>query len=204
LLLAYQAPLFGNYIPGPQGNIDGPVDGTITSRGIAGNDLSYVTLKDNEAAASLGLTDQHLAPYVGGSVAEVFAQAFLGDTAPGLEYASQVSSMGFSTIDQLDHSGGVMRGLEGSRYLGYYGIGVSQNFSAQGPAIGYYNNVQYIGLNLSPGLQEPTSTLAWATSWALGGGSVGTGVTSIWNNGPHLQPGLGSVWDLAAPNLLQH
>jgi RHS repeat-associated protein len=206
LLFANQIPFIGTYIPGPQGDINGEVGATITSRGIAGNDYAGVVAIDNHAGNVLGLTDQHSAPYVGGSVAEVFAEAFLGDTAPGLEYASEVvKTLGseVSTIDQLDHSGGVLRGLEGAKYLGYYGIGVSQNFSAQGPGLGYYNNVQNISLNLSPSwyiFGEPTSTLAWATSWEL----IGAKVTSGWNNGPHVQPGLGSAWDAAASSALKH
>ena len=106
-------------------------------------------------------------------------------------------------IDQVDHSGGVIRGLIGSKYLGAYGVGVQNNFSSQGPAMGYFNNVQNLSFNLSPCSYiggEVTSTAAWVLSSGLIGGTQ----TSGWNNGPHVQPGLGSVWDAAASQFLRH
>jgi hypothetical protein len=125
----------------------------------------------------------------------------LGNTGPGLNYASQVSDqLGSGTIDQLDHSGGAIRSLIGSKFIGAYGIGVSENFSSQGPALGYFNNVANVDWELSPGFKEPTSTI----SWILSPGLLDTTPDVGWNNGLHIQPGEYSVWDAAAGQALRH
>ena len=202
-LLGHQLPIIGNFIPGPQGASSGDIFATFTSRGIYGTSQERVVANDDAAGLGLNLNNQHSAPYVGGTVTEVISELLFGNTSRGLEYASQVmdslGEMGFDSagmINQIDHSGGVIRGLEGSTFLGYYGIGVANNFSSQGPALGYYNNVQNMSWNLSPSAYffgEPTSTI----SWLLSPGLIGTTPNTQWT-GDHVQPGLGSVWDSSA------
>jgi len=207
-LLGYQIPVLGNFIPGPEGQQNANILATITSRGVGGVSDAAVVQNDNQAGNALGLRDQMSAPYVGGTGTEVISAMLLGNTSRGLEYFEQaISDLGGATgtIDQVDHSGGVIRGLEGSKYLGYFGIGVDRNFSAQGPAFGYFNNVQNLSFNLSPSryaFGEITSTFAYP--WSLGVFSQNTTVNSAWGNGPHVQPGLGSVWDNAARQFLHH
>jgi RHS repeat-associated protein len=200
-LFGMQLPLIGNFIPGPQGDQSGDVQATVTSRGIYGMSYDRVFKTDNDAAQALGIRDNISATYVGGSVFQVITELFLGNTGPGLNYASQVSGqVGSGTIDQLAHSGGVIRSLIGSKFLGAYGIGVSENFSSQGPALGYFNNVGNVDWKLSPGFKEPTSTI----SWALSSGLIGVSPDVGWNNGLHIQPGNPSVWDAAAGQALRH
>jgi RHS repeat-associated protein len=216
-LLGHQLPVIGNFIPGPQGATSGDIFATFTSRGIYGVSQSSVTSQDNRDWSQLQSKyqlagDQSSAPYVGGTITEVISELLFGNTSRGLEYASQVidslSEMGFDSagmINQIDHSGGVIRGLEGSTYLGYYGIGVANNFSSQGPALGYFNNVQNLSWNLSPSsyfFGEPTSTV----SWLLSPGLIGTTPNVGWDNGPHVQPGSpgGSAWDNNLGQFLPH
>jgi len=202
-LFGHQLPIIGNFIPGPQGATSGDIFATFTSRGIYGTSQERVVANDDAAGLGLNLNNQRSAPYVGGTITEVISELLFGNTSRGLEYASQVvdslSEMGFDSagmINQIDHSGGVIRGLEGSTYLGFYGIGVANNFSSQGPALGYFNNVQNMSWNLSPSAYcfgEPTSTV----SWLLSPGLIGTTPNTQWT-GDHIQPGLGSVWDNSA------
>jgi hypothetical protein len=201
-------PAVGRFIPGPTGPLNGLYCGIGYSQGINQIGIENTRAMDMQNGINLQTGQTILsAPYAGGSIFEVISELFFGNNGPGVEYASQIEadlggSVGGGWINQVDHSGGNIRALIGSSFLGAYGIGVSQNFATQGPVIGYFNNVGILNLELNPSsyiLGEPTSTASWLLSpFALGADTV-----SVWDSSVHLTPGApGSYWNSVISQLL--
>jgi RHS repeat-associated protein len=211
LLVGYQVPILGNFLPSPRAAVNPEMATLIQSRGI--NGVSYDAAHDSDIVTlkKIGFQEgvnAESATYTLGSAIEVLSALFLGNTARGYEYAHQVYGLvgAGATINQLAHSGGVIRSLQGSKYLGYYDIGVNRNFSYQGPALGVFNNIQNLSMNYSPHILpwgEPTSTLG--TVLSVGTFSLqNTDWSYIWNGDSHYQIGAlqNGEWDDAARNYL--
>lgn len=212
LLMGYQVPVFGNYLPCPQAALNDEMATLIQSRGINGASDQRALDSDIVTLQTLGYqqgVNAESATYTLGSAIEVLSALFLGNTARGYEYADQVRGLvgDGATINQVAHSGGVIRSLQGSKYLGYHDVGVNRNFSYQGPALGIFNNVQNLSLNYSPHLLppwgEPTSTLGTVLSLEVFS-LHNTERNYIWNGDPHYQIGAlrRGEWDSAARSYL--
>ena len=160
-LFGMNIPFLGTFIPGPEGDQSTRSTVWYFSGGIRdiGKDGSAPG-RDPTTFAGFGLADGETGfsghyPY--GSGAEVFSELFLGNTAPGIEFFGEILKQKTDDINNQNnnsilltgHSGGVMRSALASKYLGYAGIGVWNADFSQGPAWGYYNNVQNATSHLS-------------------------------------------------------
>jgi hypothetical protein len=197
-LFGMNIPFIGTFIPGPEGDQTNrsPVlyfSGGIRDTGKNGS-ISY---RDPATLAGFGLVDGETGfsgHYSYGSGAEVFSELFLGNTAPGLEFARQVlqniseNKSNDIAIMLMGHSGGDMRSAILSKYVGYANIGVYNADFSQGPAWGYYNNIQNATSHLSvPG--DPVSVMGLISFPLLfSGGDMNLNISVLGDNAIHTQP----------------
>jgi RHS repeat-associated protein len=204
--LFQELPLIGNFIPGPRGNMDGP-NWVANSGGINADSMSAAIAREGVTRDHMtrnGVTAQQtIAPYDRGTATEVALAMFLGYKARALEWTSQIreSVPHGATLRSVGHSGGVIRSSLGSNYVAAYGIGVSRQFSEQGPATGFYNNIGSMRSVYSVGIRDITSDLGAVLNPFYVTRDRDTSVT--FRNQPHIQGGFGSEWDSIRINYIR-
>jgi hypothetical protein len=200
-LFGKSIPFIGTFIPGPEGGQS--IFSIIFnySGGIRDVGTGYSN-RDQATFVGLGLVegkDAFSGFYDHGSGSEVFSELFLGNTAPGLEYAGQIinnlinKDPTANSVALLGHSGGVMRSALASKYLGYLGVGVYYTDLSQGPGWGFYNNIQNATTHLSIPM-EPVSDMGLISNLLLFTNDNQVNIDIDWfgNNAAHAQPNTGS------------
>jgi len=175
LMLGWDMPVLGSFIPGPKGNMDGPA-ATVISGGI--NASSIRKSDDRDEYTTLALPDNSEPTYFAvnnrDTATRVILSMFGGYKGRELEMADQVTQnvKDGSVVVGYSHSGGVSRFSGASKYLGVAGIGVRALAADQGPGFGYYNNIENLQATYSAGLLDPTSLGGALMSWGYWAGGA--------------------------------